>query len=88
MRLALSWENAQKDARRWVDSLNIPTRSLKGKAVDLTTQALALAKVYPEPKYRTMIIRAARRLLTSRGVTATIPEPEPMTETDKGSSHV
>ena len=75
--LALSWDRAQTAARRWVDSLNIATRSLKGQTVDLTPQAPALAKLYPEPKFRTMVIRAAVRLLRTRGVEATIPEPNP-----------
>ena len=62
-----------------MDSLNLSTKSLKGKSVNLADHPglLALAKTFPEPKYRTMVIRAAVRLLTTRGVTATIPEPEP-----------
>ena len=78
----MSWERAQKDARRWVDSLNLPTRSLKGQTLDLTAQAEVLAKTYLEPKYRTMVIRAAKRLLTTRKVTANIPEPEPLGKLD------
>ncbi len=76
----MSWERAQKEARRWVDSLNLPTKSLKGKTVDLTTQAQALARTFPEPKFRVMVIRAAVRLLRTRGVEATIPEPEALPE--------
>ena len=58
--------------------MNLATRSLKGQSVDLTPQALALAKLYPEPKFRALVIRAAVRLLRTRGVEATIPEPEPL----------
>lgn len=61
-----------------MDSLNIPTKSLKGKGVDLTDRIDGLARLHPEPKYRTMVIRAAKRLLQSRGVAATIPEPQPL----------
>ena len=51
--------------------MNLPTKSMQGKTVDLTEQARALTF---EPKFRVMVIRAAKRLLTSRGVNPVIPE--------------
>ncbi len=69
----MSNAHAQRDALRWIDSLNIPTRSLQGKSVNLTIQAQALKH---EPKYKAMVIQAARRLLRTRGVTMIIDKPE------------
>lgn len=69
----MSWERAQKEARRWVDGLNLPTRFMQGKTVDLTAQAAALKL---EPKFKLMVLRAAKRLLKTRGVEAIIPQPE------------
>ena len=76
----------KKDARRWVDFLNLPTRSLRGKSVDLSAQAEALAWTYQEPKYRTMVIRAAIRLLRTRGIEAAISEPQPPAEPEANAS--
>ena len=67
----MSWERAKKEARLWVDGLNLPTDTLRGKSVDLSEQVKALKF---EPKFRVMVIRAARRLLKSRDVHAIIPE--------------
>ncbi len=67
----MSWDRAQKEAQRWVDSLNLATKSMQGQSVDLTEQAKSLKF---EPKFRVMVIRAAKRLLTKRGVTPVIPE--------------
>ena len=67
----MSWERAKREAQRWVDGLNLPTKSMQGQTVDLTEQARSLNF---EPKFRVMVIRAAKRLLTSRGVTPVIPE--------------
>ena len=72
----MSWADAKKEARRWVDSLNLPTKSMRGKQIDLNARTAGLA--HYEAKYRTMIIRAAKRLLYSRGVTALIDEPQPL----------
>ena len=63
-----------------MDGLNLPTKSLKGKSVDLTVQAKALAEMLPEPKFRVMVIRAAVRLLRSRDVEPIIPKPEPLSK--------
>ena len=65
----MSWESAKKDARLWVDRLNLPTRSMQGQTIDLTEQGKLLKF---EPKYKAMVLDAARRLLKTRGVTARI----------------
>ena len=75
----MSWAGAKKEARRWVDGLNLPTRTLKGKTVDLNAQAATLRF---EAKFRTMVIRAAKRLLEDRGVIALIDEPKPLGDAD------
>ena len=72
----MSWDDAQREARRWIDGLNIPSKSLQGKSINLSMEA---AELKFEPKFRTMVIRAARRLLKSRGIDSYIPEPKPPT---------
>ena len=71
----MSWERAKKEARSWVDGLNLPTRRLRGQKIDLNEQAKTLRF---EAKFRTMVIRAAKRLLFNRGVMAEIDEPTPL----------
>lgn len=63
----MSWERAQREAKRWIDSLNVPTKRLQGQSFDLTPHAAALAF---EPRFKGMVIEAARRLLKTRGVDA------------------
>jgi hypothetical protein len=67
----MSWEQAKKDAQRWVDGLNLPTKKMRGETIDLTEQAKTLKH---EPHYRAMVLDAAKRLLHKRGVTARISE--------------
>lgn len=69
----MSWERARKEAQRWVDGLNLPTKSLRDQNIDLNERAKALRF---EPKFKLMVIRAAKRLLQSRGVRAEIEEQE------------
>jgi hypothetical protein len=61
----VSWDRAQTEARRWIDGLNLPTKSLKGKSINLTEQAKTLKH---DPKYKAMVLEAASRLLRTRGV--------------------
>ena len=70
----MSWADAQKEARRWIDSLNIPTRSLKGKSINLTEQ---VKKLKHEPVYKRMVTQAAQRLLKTRGVEMIVDKEEP-----------
>ncbi len=69
----MSWKRAQQEAQRWVDGLNLPTKSMQGQSIDLNEQAKALRF---EAKFKLMVIRAAKRLLQSRGVRAEIEEQE------------
>ena len=54
--------------------------------MDLSAQTEALAWTYQEPKYRTMVIRAAIRLLRTRGIEAAISEPQPPAEPEANAS--
>lgn len=65
----MSWKDAQKDAKRWVDSLNLPSNT-KG-FLDLTEQGKTIRHA---PEYRTMVVRAARRILRKRGIECHLPE--------------
>lgn len=69
----MSWERAQREAKRWIDGLNIPTRQLQGQSFDLTPHAASLAF---EPKFKSMVITAAKRLLKTRGVEAYVVESD------------
>lgn len=67
----MSWTKAQKEARRWIDSLNI--QSPKGRLIDLREPA---AKLTFQGQFRKMVLQAAERLLKSRGATAILPDEE------------
>ena len=71
----MSWQQARKDAQRWLDTLNLPTKSMRGQTINLNAQAASLRG---EAKYVVMIIRAAKRILRGRGVEAIIDEPRPL----------
>ncbi len=71
----MSWQAARKEAQRWLDTLNLQTRSLKGQKINLSEQAKGLRG---EAKFIAMIIRAAKRLLFKRGIVAEIDEPKPL----------
>ena len=58
-----------------MDTLNLPTKKLKGQTIDLNEQAKTLRF---EAKFRAMVIRAAKRILDRRGVVALIDEPRPL----------
>ena len=71
----MSWRSAKKEAQRWLDTLNLQTKALRGQRIDLNAQAASLRF---EAKFRTMVIRAAKRILEERGVFAVIDEPKPL----------
>ena len=71
----MSWQEARKAAQLWLDTLNLPTRQMRGQRIDLNPQA---AKLRHEAKFRAMVIRAAKRILKARGVEAIIDEPKPL----------
>lgn len=66
-----------------MDSLNLPTKKLRGQRLDLNAQAAGLRF---EAKFRTMVIRAAKRLLQERGVEAVIDEPRPLGRDPEGDA--
>ena len=53
-----------------MDSLQL-SRDNRGKFLDLAEQAKTIAH---EPKYRAMVIRAARRILRKRGIECNLPD--------------
>lgn len=71
----MSWQRAQKEARRWIDSLNL--RAARGRLIDLREPAAALPFT---GQFRQMVLRAAARLLKTRGANALLP----LTENDDG----
>ena len=71
----MSWQEARDAAQRWLDPLNLPTKSMRGQRIDLNKHA---AKLRHDPKFRAMVIRAAIRILKAKGIEAIIDEPKPL----------
>jgi hypothetical protein len=67
----VSWKAAQKEARRWIDSLNI--QSPKGRVIDLREPA---SKLTFQGDFRKMVLVAAGRLLKTRGATVILPDED------------
>ena len=68
----MSWEQAMKDAEKWLAGSGVPAGKIKGQYFDLHESVQAL----PENRgYRIMVLRAAKRLLERRGATAWLPDP-------------
>lgn len=66
----MSWAKAKRDAEKWLDALHLP--KVKGTAVDLSDKG---ATLQADGLYREMILKAARRILVSRGAThISLPE--------------
>ena len=66
----MSWRDADKEAQRWVDRLQLP-KETRGKFIALSEQAKTLRY---EPHFRLMVIRAARRILRARGIECNLPD--------------
>lgn len=67
----MSWNDAQRAAERWIDSLQLG--SVRGKYVDIHDRTEGLPTEVPN--FRKMVIEAARRLLVKRGAISTyMPE--------------
>ena len=67
----VSWKRAQQEAQRWIDSMNL--QNVKGRLIDLREPAKSLTF---QGEFRTMVLRAAERLLKTRGATALLPDDE------------
>lgn len=65
----MSWKDAQREAKRWIDGLNL--QKVKGRLIDLREPAKALRF---RGKFRLMVFSAAKRILADRGATAVLPE--------------
>jgi hypothetical protein len=63
------WDDAQREAKRWIDGLNL--QRLDGTVVDLRLQSHALPF---QGHFRLMVFKAAKRLLKARGAEAILPE--------------
>ena len=67
----MSWKDAQREARRWIDGMNI--QKPKGRLIDLREPA---KKLTFQGDFRTMVLRAAERLVVKRGATAILPDED------------
>lgn len=67
----MSWKEAQREARHWIDGLNLT--NVRGRLIDLREPAKQLRF---QGEFRTMVLRAAERLLKTRGATALLPDEE------------
>ena len=69
----MSLADARKEAQMWLDRMRIP-KTAAGGQFDLTEAARSLRF---EPKFKSMVLEAARRILKSRDITAVIKDEEP-----------
>jgi len=68
----MNWSIAKKEARNWIDNLNL--QNVRGRLIDLREPAKMLRF---SGHSRLMVVRAAERLLKTRGAAALLPdEPE------------
>lgn len=65
----MSWDDAQREAKRWIDGLNL--QNVKGTLVDLREPAQALRF---RGRFRAMVFQAAKRLLKKRGAAVILPK--------------
>jgi hypothetical protein len=67
--MRVSWKDAQREARSWIDSLQLG--KLEGRLIDLREPSESLRF---RGQFRTMVLRAAKRLVADRGGTAVFPD--------------
>jgi hypothetical protein len=67
----VSWDDAQKEAKRWIDSLNL--QNVKGALVDLSAPA---QQIHFQGHFRVMVLQAAKRLLKKGGAAVILPEED------------
>jgi hypothetical protein len=67
--MTMSWKDAQREARSWIDSLQLG--KIQGRLIDLRGPASQLRF---QGKFRVMVLRAAKRIIAERGATALLPE--------------
>jgi hypothetical protein len=67
--MIMSWNIAKKEARHWIDSLNL--QNISGRLIDLREPAQSLRF---SGHFRLMVLRAAERLLKTRGAVALLPD--------------
>lgn len=65
----MSWHIAKKEARHWIDSQNL--HDVRGRLIDLREAAHSLRF---QGHFRLMVLRAAERLLKTRGAVAILPD--------------
>jgi hypothetical protein len=67
----MSWEEAQREAQRWLDACGVPHGNIKGRHFDLHDK---LELIPPPLGFRAMVVRAARRIIEKRGAKAWLPD--------------
>ena len=65
----MSWQQAQREARHWIDGLNL--QKVRGRLIDLREPAKLLKF---QEGFRIMVLRAAERLLKVRGAATLLPD--------------
>jgi hypothetical protein len=68
----MSWEQAMREAEDWLLACGVPRhQGIKGQYFDLHEKGDLIIK---QGQFRTMILRAAERIMKKRGATAWYPE--------------
>jgi hypothetical protein len=63
----MSWEEAQREAEKWLRAAGVPPGKIKGEHFDLHEK---MDLMPPKVGYRAIILRAAKRSLEKRGAKA------------------
>lgn len=68
----MSWDEAQREAEKWLVACGVPPGPIKGEHFDLHEKGDLLPGKHG---FKLIVIRAAKRLLAKRGAKAWMPEP-------------
>jgi hypothetical protein len=68
----MSWAQAQREAEKWLAACEVPQhQGVKGQYFDLHEKG---GLIIQEGQFRTMILRAAERIMKKRGAKVWFPE--------------
>ncbi len=68
----MSWQQAVREAERWLLAAGVPAGKIKGQYFDLRQHVESLPE---KTGFRIMVLRAARRELEKRGASFWLPDP-------------
>jgi len=67
----MSWEEAQREAEKWLAANGVPSGKIRGLYFDLHQKAATLPE---NVGFRAMVLRAAKRIAAKRGANFWLPD--------------